>query len=238
MGILIVKTIVTKIPQCVTIDHVTQIQNSLARMDAVFPNYGCVTSITIVEMILMNQLTCAGRKIALTDGDGVQDNRTTDVYQNGCSVMVRMIVEMDPMNCQKIVHLVIVKQISLVKTNVAFLSNGYAILLMIVEMEAMKRSLYANISTESALNQNLNVVMENVYPQDGVVTTKMTAEIILMRWNVVDSNAKMEHSSVIRVTVLQRTLDVMVIGTVGTYLMKLDVLHDSLVEDTVQKAGN
>lgn len=172
------------------------------------------------------------------DGEGVQVNRITDVYQNGCFVMAKMIVEMGQMNYQKIVHLVTVKQISRAKISVVFLNNGFVILPTIVAMEVMKRNLFANINTGNAQNLNLNVVTENVSPQDGVVTMKMTAETIQMKWTVVDSNAKMEHSNVNQVIALQLTLDATVTETVETYLTKLDVLHDSLVADIVQRAGN
>lgn len=55
---------------------------------------------------------------------------------------------------------------------------------------------------------------------------------------MVDSNVKMEHSNVNRVTALQLTSDAMGTETVETYLMKLDVRHDSLVADIVQRADS
>lgn len=66
--------------------------NSHVKMDVALLNYGCATLIMIVEMIRMNQLTCAAKEIVQQAGNVVLDNRITDAYQNGCSVMEKMIV--------------------------------------------------------------------------------------------------------------------------------------------------
>lgn len=44
-------------------------------------------------MIRMSQLTCAANATVLLDGNDAQDNRTIDAFQNGCSVMEKMIAE-------------------------------------------------------------------------------------------------------------------------------------------------
>lgn len=58
----------------------------------------------IVEMTVMNLLTCAGKEIVPRVGNGVLDNQIIDASQDGCSVMEKMIVAMDLMNFQFIVQ--------------------------------------------------------------------------------------------------------------------------------------
>lgn len=41
--------------------------------------------------ILMSQLTCVVKEIAQLDGNDAQDNRTIDAFQNGYSVMEKMV---------------------------------------------------------------------------------------------------------------------------------------------------
>lgn len=72
-------------------------------MAVALQNYGCVISITIAEMIPMNQRICADNEIVQLDGNVAQDNRITVAFQNGCSVTERMIAEITAMNYQKIV---------------------------------------------------------------------------------------------------------------------------------------
>lgn len=50
----------------------------------------------------MNQRICVDSVTALPDGNDAQVNRTTVAFQNGCSVMERMIAETTVMNCLKI----------------------------------------------------------------------------------------------------------------------------------------
>lgn len=82
-------------------------QNSAVKMAVAFPNCGCVISITIVAMILMNQPICVVNVIAQLDGSVVLVSPITDVFQNGCSVMPKTIVAMEAMSYQKIVPNVI-----------------------------------------------------------------------------------------------------------------------------------
>lgn len=97
--------------------------NSHVRMPDAYRNYGCAILITIVVMILMNQLTCADREIVRLDGSDARDNQIIVAYPNGYSVMVKMIVVIIVMNCPKIVPFVIQKQISNVPITVAYQSK-------------------------------------------------------------------------------------------------------------------
>lgn len=101
--------------------------NLLARMDVAYRNYGCVILIMIVVMILMNQHTCVVSVIVQQVGNGVQVNQIIDAYQNGYSVMAKMIVVITVMKNQKIAPYVILTQISNVQTIVAYQSNFYFI---------------------------------------------------------------------------------------------------------------
>lgn len=79
-------------------------QNSLVKMGVAFPNCGCVTSIMTVEMILMNQhINVVSRTVQMV-GNVVQVALIIDAFPSGCSVMERMIVEMDLMSCQRTVQ--------------------------------------------------------------------------------------------------------------------------------------
>lgn len=201
MEIRIAKIIVMKIQLCATTDLVIPTLNLHARMDVVFLSYGCVISTMIVVMIQMNQHTCVVKRIAQQDGEGVPVRLIIDVYLNGCSVMAKTTVEMVLMKCQKTVPLVMLKLISLVKTNDAFRNNGFVISLMIAETVAMKQRLFASISTENVRSLSSNVVTENVFHQDGGAITKMIVVITQMRLIVAALNARMERSSVNRGTV-------------------------------------
>lgn len=92
-------------------------------MEDVFPSYGCVILTTIAAMIRMSPHTCVGNVTALLDGNVVPDNRTTDAFLNGCSVMEKTIAEITVMNYQKIVPNVQRKRTSSVTTTVVFQSK-------------------------------------------------------------------------------------------------------------------
>lgn len=112
MVMLIAKMEVMRIQVFVIRELVIQKLNLVVRMDVAFQNYGCVISIMIVVMILMSQLICADKEIVQLVGKDVPDNRITVVYQNGCSVMVKMIVVIIVMSFQRIVQHVKMKLIS------------------------------------------------------------------------------------------------------------------------------
>lgn len=192
----------------------------------------------IAEMILMNQLTCADRRTALLGGGGVQDKRTTGVFRNGYSATAKTIAETDRTNYLRTVPHAMRKLTSLATTSAAYRSNGSVTSLMTVEMEVTNRRLYANISTESVLNQNSSVVTESVSHRDGAVTMRMTVETIPMRLTAAASSARTEPSSVNLGTVLPRTSDVMATEIVETYRMRLDVHRGILVADTVLRADS
>lgn len=90
--------------------------NSAARTDAVFLNCGCVISIMIAAMTRMNRPTCVANATVPLAGRDVQDNRITVAFPNGCSVMVKTIVAITVMNCQRIVPHVMRKRTSSVAT--------------------------------------------------------------------------------------------------------------------------
>lgn len=113
-----------KIQQFVTSEHVTQKLSLVARMAVAYPNYGCAILIMIVEMILMNPLTCAVKEIARLDGEDVLANLTTDVFQNGYSVMERMIVETIVMNFRRIAQHAKLTLTSSVRITAVFQNNG------------------------------------------------------------------------------------------------------------------
>lgn len=72
-------------------DHAIQKRNSHAKTVVAFRNCGCVTSTMIAVMIPMNQHTCVASVIVPPAGNAVQDNPTIVAFQNGCSVMAKMI---------------------------------------------------------------------------------------------------------------------------------------------------
>jgi hypothetical protein len=121
----------------------------------------------IVEMILMSQLTCVARKIAQPDGEDALANQITDAFQNGCFVMVKMIVVITAMSCQKIVQRARPIPISSVKITDAFRNNGHAILLMIVATDQMKRKLFAKENIATVPSQNLDAITESAFQVDG-----------------------------------------------------------------------
>jgi hypothetical protein len=119
-----VKTVLMKIQVFVIKENVILQHNSLAKMVDVYPNCGCVILITIVVMIPMNLRTCVGKKIVQQDGNAAQEGTITDAFQSGSSVMVKMIVETNPTNCQKTVHCATPTRISNATTTVAFPNSG------------------------------------------------------------------------------------------------------------------
>lgn len=231
----IAKMEVMKIQQYAINEHVTQTLNSIVRMADVFQSYGCAILITTAEMIQMNQHTCVVKGIVQQDGRDVQDNQITAVFQNGSSVMEKMIAETTVMNYQKIVQCAILTQTSSARIIAAFLNSGLAISLMIVAMDLMKQKLSAKENTENVQNPNSVVKMENVFHLVGDVTMKMTVEMDLMNCTAKTSNARMEHSNVNQAIALLHTLDVMVIVIAVICQMKSDVHQNILVVDTVQK---
>lgn len=236
-GILTAKTTATKTQSCVTIDLAIPTPNSLAKMVDVYQNSGCAISITIVGTIQMNLLTYADRRIAPLDGEGVQDNLTTDAFQNGFSAMVKTIAETVPTSWQKTVLPAVLRLTLLVKTNVAFQSNGCVILLMTVAMGAMKLKQFASTNTENVRNLSSNAATESVFPQDGAATTKTIAGTTQTKTTAEGSSARMERSSASPATVSRLTSDVMVIEIVEIYQMRLDVRQDTRTEDTALRAG-
>jgi low density lipoprotein-related protein 2 len=72
----------------------------------------------------MNLRTCVGKKIVQQDGNAAQEGTITDAFQSGSSVMVKMIVETNPTNCQKTVHCATPTRISNATTTVAFPNSG------------------------------------------------------------------------------------------------------------------
>lgn len=89
MEIQTVKMVQMKMRRFVTRGLVIQKRNFRAKMEGVYQNCGCATSIMIVGMILMNRLTCVDRGTALQVGRDAQDGPTTDAYLNGCSATVK-----------------------------------------------------------------------------------------------------------------------------------------------------
>lgn len=104
MAMQIVKMVQMKIRRYVTIGLVIQKLNFHVKMDVAYQNYGCAILIMIAAMIRTNQLICVDKRIVRLVGKDVQDDPIIVAYPNGYSAMVKMIVEMDPMNYQKIVH--------------------------------------------------------------------------------------------------------------------------------------
>jgi hypothetical protein len=188
----------------------------------------------IVEMTPMNQLICVVNEIVQQDGNGVQDNQITDAFQNGCSVMVKMIVGITVMKHQKIAQFAIQRPTSNVITTDVFQNNGHAILLTIVVMAVMKWIPCVKENIENVQNQNSVATIANVFQVVGVVIMKMIVAILVMSYIVKDSNVKMEHSSVHLVIVLLLISVVMVIAIVEICPMKSIVRHDSQEVVTVQ----
>lgn len=56
--------------------------NSHAETDVALPNYGCVTSIMIVAMIPMSQLTCVDNETVLPDGNVAQASLITGTVES------------------------------------------------------------------------------------------------------------------------------------------------------------
>lgn len=72
----------------------------------------------------MNLHTCVVKEIAQLAGEDVQDSQIIVAFQNGCSVMEKMIVEIIAMSCQKIVQHANKSLTINVKIIAAYRSNG------------------------------------------------------------------------------------------------------------------
>lgn len=226
MVMLIAKMLVMKIQQSVTTVSVIQKLSSLARMEDVYRNYGCVILTMIVVMIRMNQLINVGNASAQMAGRDVQARQITGVFQNGCSVMGKMTAAMVVMNFLKIVPSAMKQEISSVPiTTVVSRNVGCVILKMIVEIIVMKVKLFAVALTENVLNLNSGVTTTSVFLTDGGVTMMMTVVMVVMNLTALASHVKMAHSSVLVVIVLPHISDVMVTEIVETCQMKWIVLH-------------
>lgn len=238
MATQIVKTTAMKTRQCVIIDLVTPTLNSPARTVVAFLNYGCVISTMIVVMTLTNLLTCVARRTVPRDGEDVLARPTTDVFLNGCSAMAKTIVEMVLMSFRRTAQLATRILISHAITNVVYQNNGCATSPTIVVMEATKPKQFASINTESVLNQNSSVAVENAYRRDGAAITRTTVVTTLTRLIVEDSSARTEHSNANRDIASLPTSDVMETGIAGICPTKSDARHVSLVEDTALRADS
>lgn len=119
----------------------------------------------------MNQLTCVDKEIAQLVGSVVQDNRTTVAFQNGSSVMEKMIVVITVMNCQKIVQFVKLILTSSVKIIVAFQNNGLVTLQTIAVMDQMNRKRNVKENIVNVLNLSSDVRMANAFQADGDVVS-------------------------------------------------------------------
>lgn len=86
--------------------------NLLVKMVDVFPNCGCVTLTMIVVMIQTSQHICVDSEIVRQDGNVVLVKVIIVAFPSGCSVMAKMIVEMDLMNYLNIVQNVLLKPTS------------------------------------------------------------------------------------------------------------------------------
>lgn len=93
-----------------------------AKMAVVLRNYGCATLIMTAVMILTSQHTCVDSAIVQLAGNGVQGNRITVVYRNGCSVMEKTIAATTAMNCRKIAQFATVRQTSSAPTTAVYRS--------------------------------------------------------------------------------------------------------------------
>lgn len=118
-------------------------------------------------MILTNQLICVGKEIVQLAGNVVQDNRTIVAFQNGSSVMEKMIAVITVTNCQKTVLFAKLTLTSSVKIIVAFQSNGHVTLQTIAVMGQMKRKQSAKGNIANVLNQSSVARMVNAFQADG-----------------------------------------------------------------------
>lgn len=98
---------------------------------------------------------------------------------------------------------------------------------MIVKMVQMNPLNSVKESTVSALSQNSDAAMANVYQVDGDVTTKTIVVMAQTNSHAKTLNAKMAPSNVLLDIVLLRTLGVTAIVIVGICRTSLIVLHDS-----------
>merc|ERR1719189_1543849 len=135
------------------IGNVIKKRNFHVTMENVYLFYGGVISIMIVEMIVTSQLISAETTTVLLVGVVAQVMQIAVVYRNGCSVMEKMIVGMVPMSLQKIVHPVKKREISNVKIEDAFPSDGYVTLKMTAEIiQTSKKICVLTKGIENVLN--------------------------------------------------------------------------------------
>lgn len=145
--------------------------NLVVRMDDAYRNFGCVTSITIAVMILMNQRTCVVKETVQLAGRDVLDSQIIVAFPSGFSVMEKTIVVTTAMSCQKTVPSANPKLTSSVRTIVAFPSNGLAILLMIVVTVLMNPKHSAKESIANVPNLNSVAITESAFQVDGDVVS-------------------------------------------------------------------
>ena len=88
------------------IENATKKPSFLATTENASQFYGVVILITIVETTVMSLHTFAETETVQLVGAVVLVMLTTAAFPNGCSVMEKMIVEMDQTNFRKIVQLV------------------------------------------------------------------------------------------------------------------------------------
>ena len=171
MAIRIVPTDPTRPMRFAIIGNVIRKRNFPVTMESVYLFCGGVISIMIVEMIVMSQLIYAETTTVLLVGVVAQVMQIIVVYRNGCSVMEKMIVGMVPMSLQKIVHPVKKREISNVKIEDAFQSDGYATLKMTAEIiQTSKKICVLTKGIGSALNLSTGAITLNVSQLDGNVT--------------------------------------------------------------------
>lgn len=192
------KTAQTKILPYVTNVRAIRKRNFHVKMVAAYRNSGCATLTMIVGTIQTNQLTCVVKETARRDGNAARAEQTTDAFRNGCSATGKTIVVTIPTNSRRTVLHAILRQISNVRIIGVCRNSGSVTLRMIVETVLMKRRICAKETTGSVRNPNLDVTMVNAFRLDGVAIMRMIAVTILMRSVAAISNARMEHSSVLR----------------------------------------
>jgi hypothetical protein len=171
MAIRIVPMDQTRPMRFAIIGNVIKKRNFHVTMENVYLFYGGVISIMIVEMIVTSQLISAETTTVLLVGVVAQVMQIIVVYRNGCSVMEKMIVGMVPMSLQKIVHPVKKREISNVKIEDAFPSDGYVTLKMTAEIiQTSKKICVLTKGIENVLNLSTGAITLNVSQLDGNVT--------------------------------------------------------------------
>lgn len=208
-----VKMLQMKILPTVIIESVIMKQSSLVKTVDVFLSYGLVILTTIVVMILMSPLISADKRIALLDGNVVPVEAITGVFQNGFSVMGKMIAVTTVMKIPPTVLNVMQLQTSNVLIVVVYQNGGCVILKMTVVITLMKPKHCAKAPTGLALNLNSSVPTAVAYLSiTGAITTTIVL-MVLMNWVALTSSARMERSNVPVATASLPISDVMEILT-------------------------